>query len=175
MGYFDYKSLSIKELISLYKDYYFRVKPLWHQFISLTFTLNEDINRVSYPHDVGTGKTITSLLTTQTWNCSKILVVCPTSAFGSWERDIKLATNYSFTYLIGTKTQRLSNLGKKKDIFIINYEGLKTIYAELRKINRETKRKWRINHISFIHNFDCIIFDEIHRCKNYNTIQSKIC
>jgi len=39
---------------------------------------------------------------------------------------------------------------------------------------KEKSRSWKIDETSFIH-FDCIIFDEIHRCNNYSALQSEIC
>ena len=172
---FDYKSLTTKEMAPLFEEYNFKVIPKWHQYVSLTFMIREDIDRISYLHDVGTGKTIAALLTTLIWGCKKILVICPNSAFGAWERDIKKATDYSYTFVQGSKRQRFTNLKKKRDIYIIQYESLKTIHANLRKVGKENKRKWLVNSSSFVDNFDCIIFDEVHRCKSYDALQSEIC
>ena len=178
MTIFNYKSLVLDELKKVYKPNKFKIEPMWHQLVSLTYTLGEKISRVAYLHGVGTGKTICALLTNQLWKNKKTLVVCPSSAFGPWERDIKLATNDSYIFLTGSKKQRVSNLKKKKNYYIINYEGLKTIYANLREVKKnpfEKKKSWKIDHTSFIHNFDCIIFDEVHKCKDYSTLQSSIC
>ncbi|MHA1592416.1 MAG: DEAD/DEAH box helicase family protein [Candidatus Heimdallarchaeaceae archaeon] len=147
---------------------------MWHQFVSLFYTLGENLNRVSYLHGVGTGKTITALLTTQIWECKKILVVCPSSAFGPWEKDIIQATDYSYAFIDGSKEQKFNIIEQDVNISIIRYEALKTIYAELKKV-KGNKRQWLINNFSFVHNFDCIIFDEVHKCKNYNALQSEIC
>ena len=172
---FDYKLLSGKELKELFVDFNFRITPMWHQFVSLAFVVGEDLSRTAFLHGVGTGKTVAALYTAKIWGCSKILVICPHSAFGAWERDIKGATDYSYTFVEGTKKERFDSLGKEKDIHIIRYKSLKTVYAELKKVNTKGKRKWLVNDSFFKQNFDCIVFDEVHKCKNYDALQSEIC
>jgi len=168
MSKFDYKQLTKNELEEMFVDFPFQIPPMRHQMISIAFAAEHD--RVAFFHGVGTGKTLTSLWTSQLWENKKILVVCPSSAFSAWERDISKYTNYTFELLTGSGKSRKAKLKKKKDIFIINYEGLKTIYASLTK-----GMGWRIDFKLFIHNFDCIILDEVHKCKSYNSLQSKIC
>jgi len=168
MKTFDYKKLTKEELEEIFIDFSFEISPMWHQLCSLAFAADRD--RIAFLHGVGTGKTLTALWSTQLWNNKKILVVCPSSAFSSWERDITKYTDYSYTFLTGSGKERRSKLEKEENIYIINYEGLKTIYAKLKK-----GCGWIIVKDLFIHNFDCIIFDEVHKCKSYKSLQSKIC
>jgi SWI/SNF-related matrix-associated actin-dependent regulator 1 of chromatin subfamily A len=168
MPIFDYKKLKKEELEEIFKDVRFKIPPMQHQLISLAFAAEK--NRVAFFHGVGTRKTLTSLWSAQLWDCRKMLVVAPSSAFSAWERDINQYTDYNFEFLLGSGRERQAKLKKKKDIFVVNYEGLKTIYANLMK-----GRGWKINYTSFIHNFDCLILDEIHKCKNYSSLQSNIC
>lgn len=91
------------------------------------------------------------------------LIVCPNIVTENWKREIgKFASDkmYQATVILsGTKEQRLKKLSNPKYcIFIINYEGLKVIRDEL------IKRQWGI-----------FIADEIHKCKNIQAVQSKIC
>lgn len=168
MSTFDYKKLTQEELDEIFQGIPFTIPPMRHQLISLAFASNN--NRVAFLHGVGTGKTLTALWTAQILESKKILVVCPSSAFSAWERDISKYTNYSFDFLLGSGKKRRSILKKRRDIYIINYEGLKTIYCNLK-----TGKGWKIDYSSFIHKFDCVILDEVHKCKSYKSIQSNIC
>lgn len=169
MTEFDYKSLSKKEAYEIFKGTIsFSIEPMWHQLVSLSYAAEH--NRVLFLHGVGTGKTLLALWTAMLWGSKRVLVVCPSSAFNAWERDITKYTNFSYTFLTGSGRERKAKLKKKTDIAIVNYEGLKTIYCNLLK-----KKGWKINYASFIHNFDCIVMDEVHRCSAYNSLQSTIC
>jgi len=177
---FDYKSLKKEDLDYIFKDMVFKKDLMNHQLISVAFSA--DRNRVALFLDVGTGKTATALGVAFLWKCKKILVVCPSSAFSAWEKDISQFTDYTSIFLIGEKRERKSKLKKKRNIYVINYEGLKTIYGHLvsgNGLNKEScikkNRKWKVDVNSFIDKFDCIILDEVHKCKNYDTIQSEIC
>jgi len=173
---FGYKSLADDELSYIFKGIDFPLRPMRHQQISMAFAAKR--NRVAFLHDVGTGKTLTSLYTLKLWGCRKTLIICPSSAFSSWRRDLENYTDYSFTFLTGEKRDRLRKLKKSSDIFIIHYEGLKTIYGHLVAgvtCRGKVKRSWQMDIESFVHNFDCIILDEVHKCKNYDSLQTKIC
>jgi len=165
---FNYKSLREKELDYIFQDVSFKISPRWHQFVTLAFIQGEKLERVLLFEGVGTGKTLCSLFTTQFWNCKKILVICPGSAFSAWERDIPGGTDYSYTFLVGSKKERIRELKKGRDVSIINYAGLKSIYCKL-----IGGKGWKINS-SFSDNFDCIIIDEAHRVNNYKSLQTKI-
>jgi SWI/SNF-related matrix-associated actin-dependent regulator 1 of chromatin subfamily A len=165
---FDYKSLTKDELKYIFREIKFKKELMNHQLISMVFGI--DKKRIALFLDVGTGKTATALGTSLLWKCKKILVICPSSAFSAWEKDISQFTDYTSTFLIGNGRDRRALLKKKKDIYIINYEGLKTIYGHLVK-----GKGWKVDVSNFVDKFDCIILDEAHKCKNYDTIQSEIC
>jgi SNF2 family DNA or RNA helicase len=174
---FKYKNISFSELKEIFSNFNWKCEPRWHQYVSLLYAA-DDRDRLCYFHDVGTGKTPLGIMTAKyLWGAKKILVVCPSSAFGAWEKDIPQFTNYSHTILTGTSKQRLKELKKwDKDVYIINYEGLKTIFATLfKKTAAGNGGGWRIDNSKFNYYFDCIIFDEVHKCKNYSALQTKIC
>jgi len=165
---FDWKSLTKEELQHIFSGVNFNLAPMWHQLVSLAFA--SERSRTAFFHDVGTGKTLTSLYTAKLWNCKKILVVAPLSAFGAWKRDIKNYTDFSYVILSGSGRERKSKLKNEKNIYIISYEGLKTIFCKLYK-----NKGWQIIPNSFTYDFDCIVLDEVHKCKNYASLQSRIC
>ncbi len=171
MSDFDYKSLTKMEVQEIFEDVVdFPLEPMLHQYVSLVFAA--DKSRVSYLLDVGTGKTLLSLYLARIWGCKKILVVTPSSAFGSWRRDLKKNSDFSYSFVVGSGRSRKVQLKKKKDVYVITYAGLKTVYAKYPKYKGEG---WKVQDDSFIHNFDLIILDEDHRCGNHDSLQSEIC
>lgn len=172
---FDYKTLTDDELAHIFEGREFGIKMKRHQLVSMAFAAER--SRVMFPHDVGTCKTLTALETVRLWGCKRVLVVCPTSAFSAWEGDTTKYTDFSFTMLIGTRDERLAGLAKGFNISVINYEGLKSIYARLYgDVDGDGHGKWIINDMTKISDsWDCVIFDEIHRASNYRSLTSQIC
>ena len=149
---FDYKSLTKEEVHEIFADVDFHCEPMLHQYVSLAFGMGRD--RVSFWHDVGVGKTLIALYLAKLWKCKKILVVCPSSAFGSWRRDLRYNTDFSYVFLTGSGRERKRELKKKaKEVYVITYAGLKTIYAKLFK-----GEGWRIQPLSFFHNCMKLLF-----------------
>ena len=129
MSDFDYKSLTSTELQEIFSGISFKLTPRWNQYVSLAHASSR--RREAYFHDVAAGKTPLALMTAQMWGCKKLLVVCPTSALGAWERDVPKASNYSIQFLCDPDTRkRRSTLDRwKHDVYVTHYEGLKTLFA----------------------------------------------
>lgn len=90
------------------------------------------------------------------------LIICPNIVTENWYREIgdfaSKQMHDATVVLKGSKSQRLKLLNNsKKCIFIINYEGLRVIGAELIKFG-----------------FGLVICDEIHCIKSPKALQSKI-
>ena len=179
MKNFNFKSLTQKELDYILELQKFKIVPRWHQACSLAFAADTPNNRVMYFQGVGSGKTLCALFTAQLWGCKRILVICPGAALSAWDRDIPLGTDYSRAFLLGSKKERKAELMKERNVSVVNYEGLKCIYATLKPMGYDEDgkivREWVINR-KFIskYKFDCIIIDEAHRVNNYKSLQSKI-
>jgi SNF2 family DNA or RNA helicase len=129
---FDYKLLSLEDLEYLFQDVapimFAKTTPKKHQYASLGFASEKD--RVGFIHGIGTGKTLCSIWTSWMWGCKKNLVVGPSSSFDAWERDLSKYTDFSYIFLKGTTTERRLCLEKEFDYYIIQYEGLKTIFGD---------------------------------------------
>jgi superfamily II DNA or RNA helicase len=176
---FNHKELTDKELEYILAMQKFKIPPRRHQQISLAFAADTPNNRVMYFQGVGSGKTLCALFTAQLWGCKRILVICPGAALSAWDRDIPLGTDYSYTFLLGSKKERTAELMKEKNVSIVNYEGLKCIYATLKPVGYDDTgkvvREWVINRkLISKYKFDCIIIDEAHRVNNYKSLQSKL-
>jgi superfamily II DNA or RNA helicase len=169
----DYKNISKKTLQETFADIKFKTSPMHHQLVSLAFALDMNRKRVVFVHDIGTGKTLVALYTAMLWGCKKILVVCPNSTLKkTWAPQVIEHTDFSHAVLTGSTVERLEILKKKKDIYIVNYEGLMYLYST--KVNKKGKKTHKVDRKKMIHDFDCIIIDEVHKLKSHNSLRTKI-
>lgn len=141
--------------------------------VSLVFASGR--SRVAYFHGIGTGKTPCALYTLQMWGCKKILVVCPVSAFDPWDEAIPKFTDFTHQLITGGKESKRNKIDVGADISVINYEGLKSLYADFVLCPDGKSRKWVLNTSKFVDKFDGIVFDEVHNSSNYRSLQSAIC
>jgi len=170
MNSFFYKNLTDRELVEIFSNYKFKISLRKQQLISLAFIIGENLDSAALWLPVRSGKTIMALTTLQLWGCKKVLIVVPNSAIAAWEKDIPVASDYTFEVLTGSRSNRINKLREtNRNIYIINYEGLKSIYGYLGSDG------WVIDHDSFIDEFDAIVYDEVHHCNDYGAIQSGIC
>jgi SNF2 family DNA or RNA helicase len=88
-------------------------------------------------NDLGTGKTRCALWSydylRKKGEVKRMLVVCPLSTMNRvWESEILMQfTDLTCAVLYGTKEKRLRELRRNVNIYIINHDGVKTIYSEL--------------------------------------------
>jgi SNF2 family DNA or RNA helicase len=62
----------------------------------------------------------------------KVLVVCPLSVVGVWEDELfDTVPHYGVSALIGSKESRLKKLAGNHDIYITNFDGVKTLLTDL--------------------------------------------
>jgi len=167
----DYKNLSYNEMLEWFSDYKFKTKPYKHQLASISFAICEQKSKLMLLHGIGTGKTLTALYLTDIWNPKgRILIISPNSVIPSWKEEIKKHTDFSYTVLKGSKNDRMKKLVTcKTDIFIINYEGLKTISCDNEKGKNIINPAYPRNY-----GFEVVIADECHRFKNVKALQTKI-
>lgn len=149
---FNYKSLTDEDLKDIFEGIEFAIEPMRHQYITMAHVLDNDLQRTCLFHDIGTGKTLTALWINMLWKARKTLVVCPRSAFRGWRRDIGNYTDFSYVILEGEKATRILNLENDYDIYIINYEGLKSIYGKLKSTSIGTIDTFE-NEYKFLSNF----------------------
>ena len=168
---FNYKSFSQAQLDWAFEGKSFKLKPYWHQLVSLAFAVSK--SRICYFHDVGTGKSYLSYLTAEMWGCERILVICPSSSVSAWVRDIKYV-NYSYQVIEGETKQRKAIMQENENVFICPYPALKTVFGGL-QTKKNGNRRWEVNLDSLQNSFDVVIFDEVHKCSNYSSLQTRIC
>ena len=122
--------------IEHYYDWPSRYKPMEHQIITSSFaTLHR---RAFILNDLGTGKTLSAY-----WAIDylmreelvrKVLVVTPLSTIERVHGDTLFQhfPHRTFAILHGTRSQRARLLEADFDFYIINHDGLATVYEELK-------------------------------------------
>lgn len=104
--------------------------------------------------DVGLGKSITALSYCEAMNFKKVLIVCPAPLKDNWKNEISKFFEIEGIILEG----KIANRNYIYQSFIeSSYKYLIVNYEQLDKSNEYLSKYF----------WDCVIFDEIHRCKNY--------
>ena len=101
-----------------------------------------------------------------------ILVPSPTTIY-SFLQQIEEHSNLSYTPLYGAINERWNLLEKSNtDIYILNYTGMMLMTTDADD-GRWSPNIDRVR--EFSQQFDSVVFDEIHLCKNHNTLTFKLC
>lgn len=115
-------------------------------------------------NDPRTGKTPTILSAINKPDIQKFVVICPASALSVWTTEIETwRPNLPYIALTGTAQKKSKQLSTwTKGALIISYDTLK----------QTTRSKGFVDTILW-HRPDCVILDEAHRIKNYNSANAK--
>lgn len=138
-----------------------KYKPYGHQRETAQFLVE---NKRAYCFDeAGCGKTASVIWAADylmlVGEVKKVLVVCPLSIINSaWQADIfRVAMHRSCGVCYGTPLNRRKILEMGLDFTVINFDGVKTVYNEIKAANP-----------------DLIIIDEVNAYKNYSTDRHKL-
>jgi len=132
-----------------------RIKPYIHQREGVDFFASRQYGAITDEMGLGKTKTFIDFVLYRKWK--KILIVCPLSVIGSWEREVSSNIDMPVIKLVGDKKKRTDALLKAEDgFYIINYEGVKSMSKLL--INEK---------------FDAIMCDESTKIKNIRADRSK--
>ena len=132
--------------------------------------------RVIVGDQPGLGKTGQAIATMIAGGCKCILVICPATLRENWKREWKIWTGKEAMIMsdrVKSTWYQYYKVGMC-NVFIVNYESLKKYFVSA--INKPEGKPLRLNHIEFnstIDLFDAVIIDEVHRCKDGKTQQSK--
>lgn len=167
----------------LTNNFQFSYKPFTHQYACfLLQILNNTFLNMCY---MGLGKTLTFINTVEykkkIGDIEKVLILTPNvSVVGVWLDEIKKHSKLTCIALIGKKEQRLENLNKDVDIYIMNYDGLESLLTEKKQA---IKKKKKVNKSVIIPEvldefctiFDTVIYDEIQKIGVRGTLSFDIC
>ncbi len=107
--------------------------------------------------DVGLGKTITAWEAVRNMpRVESVLVVCPLAVIAHWRRTI----------------EAMGDAGK--DIVVLNYDRLGKLFEVSAEARKKIRSKKGLARAGTAPEFDVVIWDESHRCKNPTAARSKL-
>jgi len=144
--------------MSLIEEHAFLTPPFEHQRVNLARLIQFD--RWLIADEQGAGKTFVAAnrifrLLLENWD-RKILILCPKSVVGVWKEQLMIHAGLPCDIVDGTPIRQRQILGGGCKIKVANYEKLLHSLDDFMKVQ-----------------FDAIIGDEIHRCKNFTAQTSK--
>lgn len=143
-----------KDQSNLPTDYNFKTKPFEHQVKCFNFFKNLNMGGLFLEMGLGKTKVVIDLISYHKFMGKlqgPILYICPNSVITNTLREFELHSpiKYQICCLEGSHEKRQYLLEQNFDIYIINYEAVRTLEDELK-----AKK------------FDCIVCDESTRIKN---------
>jgi len=145
------------------------ITPYGHQSTAVALMLSEFERSGVFAvfHDPGCGKTLSTLgafgILHQRGDAETMLVVCPTSVIGAWEKDGKHLPNANVVALTGSSAQCEAKLQRA---LLEHREGPLVAVVNLEK-------SWRMEHVLRAARFDMIVVDESQRIKAPGSKQSR--
>jgi len=129
----------------------------------------------------GLGKTLQSIGTIYTAHLKgelvyPCLVICPATTKVNWQREWEMWTGKKAIILndkIKTTWNRYHEVSGV-DIFIVNYESMKKYFVNYMPPKGKMKKSTDIIMNPKVEIFNSVIIDEIHRCKDTTTQQTKL-
>ncbi|OJY18465.1 MAG: SNF2/RAD54 family helicase [Myxococcales bacterium 68-20] len=107
--------------------------------------------------DVGLGKTITTWEAIRSMSSvESVLVVCPLAVVAHWRRTI----------------EAMGDAGK--DVVLLNYDRLGKLFEISAEARKKVRSKKGLARAGSAPEFDVIVWDESHRCKNPTSARSKL-
>lgn len=121
-------------------------------------------NRFILGDEMGTGKTLMSIIAALEAKFEKILIICPASMKYTWKREISFYDDSENVSVIENTKEWKTNKW-----VIINYD----ILSYFHKLP-ESKDELKLSYIEENQTFDCLILDEAHKVKNKKSKRSRI-
>lgn len=141
--------------------------------------------------DMGLGKTGTSISAVEEWRLRNPnldgtlrvgprLVVCPNSAKGTWERELKLWLGQDVPYRIidgatpAKRHEQIADIVSDDGWAIVNWEQVRVKQEERKRRNGSKFKVWVMKEPLFEEtNWLAVIGDEVHRAKNRKAQQAR--
>ena len=150
----------IKEMLDYIK---FPLKLRDYQIEALEYFINRE-NCIN-GSDMGTGKTLISIAYAELLNLFPCIVICPSTVKNGWKKEWERVSRRKI-HIIDSKDSE--DVDWKADVTIINYDFL--FKKNKDKISKEVKLRYSR---SLSKKWSLVILDEVHLCKNENSLRSK--
>lgn len=106
--------------------------------------------------DVGLGKTLSAWIAVRDLpDAARVLIVCPLAVVAHWRRTLEAAGDGG------------------RDVVIINYDRLNKLFEVSAEARARVRTKKGLARAAAAPDFDAVIWDESHRCKNPTAARSK--
>jgi len=152
-----------------------RSVPLRHQLATVAWLADLPAPRACVWSDIGTGKSAAALYAHLWWGFRRLLIVCPNSVRESWLTEIQTHTNRLPIVLTGPMLVRKNLLqGAEDGIFIVNWEGLKLLFAARHDRKYDTADPAALAAAVAEVRVDALVLDESHCLGSPTTHQSRI-
>ena len=137
-----------------------KTKPWEHQVRAFEFAKDKDAAMLAL--EMGCGKSLVTLALLNHWDCQRILIVCPLSVVGVWNREFDRHVPGDFVVHPlnkGTVTKRMNEM--KSFVRLAKARGAAAVVT----INYDSY--WRAPMRAAIEGlgFDAVVYDECHRLK----------
>jgi len=171
------KDLTDIELQAIFTNEVFPTPPRRHQLASMAWAFG--MNRVSFFHGIGTGKTLIALYLHRLWSTQKLLVVCPNSVVSTWVDQCNEHLGVTPILLTGERAERRASLfNGGLGIYVVNYEGLLSLFCERRPYtDKKGKRRMKATRdkaLIVAAGVDGLVADECHSLCNEKATQTKV-
>lgn len=159
-----------------------RFEPYTHQLAC--FYLGATIKKFLFFLDMGLGKGVISIALIdyffKTEELKKpVLVVVPYVAnIMSWKEEIaKFSTLKAVGLHSSSPAKRKQLLEEPADIYIINYGGLPVLMTEFKQVSKKKRKRQPDKTLitAFANRFGGLCLDEIHICRNHQSLTFKLC
>jgi SNF2 family DNA or RNA helicase len=156
------------------------LKPYKHQLASLILAFAN--KEFLFFLDMGLGKSriIIEYLTWLKWKkrLKKVVVLVPnTVVIANWEDEIKLFSSGTLKTIgiYGTEEERRQKLANPDgDMYLLSYSALQQVLSVRdKRTGKLTPHEPKIR--AFVKRFNTVVFDEIHNCKNKETLTFRLC
>jgi len=177
----DIKKIPREELLEMVPEWFkFKTNPWTHQIAA--FLANISNPGFLDALDLGTGKTKVSIDTVRYYarNNKKIrvLFICLNTAVEKMRDEVKTHSELSAICVRGTTKEKWKIFNRKKNFYIINYEGLRAMLTERVVIGKTKDGKQKRTDILnadaikklISKKFDVLILDESHKIKNHKSL-----
>ena len=163
---------------------HFMTRPYKHQFAS--YILGTELSQFLFFLDAGTGKTKLTL-DILTWRYIKaewdsaLILVPNVQNIETWVRNAQTHSQLLVCPLVGSSEKRWDTLEKDQgssQLYVINYQGLMTMTSSLVPTRKGDKNKRRISSKKIkqlAEMFQAVVYDEIHYCKNSQSLTYRMC
>lgn len=115
---------------------------------------------------MGSGKTLTAIAATRSWDARSILIMCPKSVVGVWRREFDRHCTMPIRAAIlehGSSETKAAHLWRERGRWDL-YAGDDTLFVAV--VNYESAWRGRLAQVILSHAWDTVILDESHRIKS---------